>query len=270
MTKSLGKSIKQIRKEKHLSQKELSNQICSQSMLSSIENDLYTPNALLLIKLCEKLSINLSQISLSDNFEISNDESFNQTLSKLCNHHQYPELKNFLLNENTINQINTDEQTQSYYYYLGIAYFQSDKNSSEAKINLTMALSIKSNPVLNRLVVASLSLVLSTSKPNEAKEYLEKATSNLNSLNYAENLNIIFYLAAFINLKFHQFETAINWINDGITFITKHNSHYMLANCYYLLSRINLYYTELASKDYNLDKSEFLGHLFDEKIFTGF
>lgn len=96
MKQTLGSSIKKIRKEKHLSQKELANQICSQSMLSSIENDLYTPNALLLIKLCEKLSINLSEISLSDNFEISDTESFNQ--------------------------INTDEQTQA--YYLGVACFQ--------------------------------------------------------------------------------------------------------------------------------------------------
>ncbi|MFT8870561.1 helix-turn-helix transcriptional regulator, partial [Liquorilactobacillus nagelii] len=52
MKNQLGTSLKNIRQQQHLSQKDVARNICAQSMLSAIENGKYVPNAKLLINLC--------------------------------------------------------------------------------------------------------------------------------------------------------------------------------------------------------------------------
>lgn len=120
----LGSTLKKIRKQQGLSQKEVCEDICAQSMLSAIEHDRYVPNAELLIKLCQRLSVSLDAFSLADNFDISAVQRFNQTIETLCNGHEYQKLKAFLLAPATVEQVETATQTQAYYYYLGWPNFK--------------------------------------------------------------------------------------------------------------------------------------------------
>jgi len=138
----LGITLKTIRKQQGLSQKEVCRGICAQSMLSAIENNQYTPNAELLIQLCKRLSISLSVFSLADNFDISSNDQFNHTVDELCNHHEYVKLKSFLLSQSTLNHIETSEQTQAYYYYLGVSQFHTDRDLNDAHNNLRMSVNI--------------------------------------------------------------------------------------------------------------------------------
>ena len=52
---SLGAVIKEIRKNRKLTQKMLSEDICSQSVLSRIENNEELPNVLVMQQLCDRL-----------------------------------------------------------------------------------------------------------------------------------------------------------------------------------------------------------------------
>ncbi|EGO6563123.1 helix-turn-helix transcriptional regulator, partial [Enterococcus faecalis] len=54
---SLGAVIKEIRKNRKLTQKMLSEDICSQSVLSRIENNEELPNVLVMQQLCDRLGV---------------------------------------------------------------------------------------------------------------------------------------------------------------------------------------------------------------------
>jgi transcriptional regulator with XRE-family HTH domain len=133
----LGTSLKNIRQQQHLSQKDVARNICAQSMLSAIENGKYVPNAKLLINLCERLSISLNDISLLNDFEISNNQKLNQNLTVVCNSHEYSKLKTFLTNPETIKQIQTSAQIQAYYLAVANLHVSSNLTAAEQSLKLS-------------------------------------------------------------------------------------------------------------------------------------
>lgn len=124
MAETLGSILKRARMARHLTQQVVADDICSQPMLSAIENGRYTPNTDLLIALCQRLGIDLNSLQLADNYAVGTATQFNQTVEKLCNQHQYTDLLKFLKQDDVISAIQSDTQTQAYYYYLSVATFQ--------------------------------------------------------------------------------------------------------------------------------------------------
>jgi len=275
MNNQLGETIKNTRTSQHLSQKELSQDICSQPMLSSIEHGKYMPNAKLLILLCERLNISIATISLSTNYHISDNQKLNNQLSILCNNHHYQQLLDFLNNDDTLDLINSDLQTQAYYYYLGIAKIQTGVDHNEALNSFKLSLSSHENSTdsntLTRLTHASIAVIKSIShQPNSVDEEIMLATNKIETINYTENLNIIPYLSACAAAKSSNWTTAVHWINLGITFTTEHNSHYMLANYYFLLAHVSAVTDEQNIKIESEQRSKIFSDLFNEKVFKQF
>ncbi|WP_225349965.1 helix-turn-helix transcriptional regulator [Ligilactobacillus equi] len=259
------------RLEQHLTQKQLANGICSQSMLSAIENGTYTPNATLLIRLCQRLDISLQEISLAVDYDISDDSNYNQTLVALCNQHRYAELREFLQQPATLDLIQNDEQTQAYYYYLAIALFNTQAQLSEVQKNLKLAIASDGITSLKRLSLVSLALVkVVHGEVKEIPQLISQATEKWQTLPYEENLNIIYYLVAMIHYKLGDYPTASRWINEGIAFVTSHNSHYMLANYYYLLAKVAHQSQVRDKEDVAQQRSQIFTELFAEKVYDDF
>ena len=105
MAETLGSILKRARMARHLTQQVVADDICSQPMLSAIENGRYTPNADLLIALCQRLGIDLNSLQLADNYAVGTATQFNQTVEKLCNQHQYTDLLKFLKQDDVISAI---------------------------------------------------------------------------------------------------------------------------------------------------------------------
>lgn len=272
MKESLGSILHNTRIQQHLSQKEIADSICSQSMLSAIEHNQYTPNAELLIKLCHKLKINLEAISLSQNYEIGNNQQLNHQLDKLCNHHRYQDMYILLHQPQTIEKIDTNFQNQAYYYYLGITELQFKNNLTEAQKALKFSLANKSkllaSQTLARLTHSSLALLAAKQQlPKKVKGHLQQAFADLNNLPYKENQNIIFYLAAFSMFLLKKYEKAANLINKGIEFTTSHDSHYLLANDYHLLAMISQKTNNDLLKSEAQQRENVFSNLFSEKVF---
>ncbi len=269
---NLGDILKHRRLELHMSQSAASDNICSQPMLSSIEKGKYIPNSEILILLCKRLKIDMNQLSLNNNYQISSVEIFNNTVTHLCNNHEYFELKEFLLKKSTVESIASDNQLQAYYYYLGIAFLQSDNDLDQAEVNLKLAMT---NPTehsnlttLDRLVLISSAVVYATKQqPNLSDMYIQKAFKQFNSATFETNQVALFYLAGYANLLINNKLKAIKWLNQGIDFASNHDSHYMLANMYYLLAKIlmDTDKSELAL-DYQ-NRSQIFTDLFHEKVF---
>ena len=267
---SLGTTLKQARRQLGRSQKAIATGLCAQSMLSAIENDHYTPNAKLLLALCRRLDISLEAISLADDFAISNSDSLNTQMQQLCNQHRYQDLEQFLTDPATLAMVTTTQQTQAYYYYLGVAQLHVDSQLTAATQNLTFAMTMTESrhlTLLTRLAMASLATIAAKQHhQRRANQLIDQALANIDQSSYEENLNIIFYLAALTAYFLSDDQLAANRLQAGITFITAHNSHYMLANSYRLLA-------ELATRAGHADeattathKQQFLTDLFHEKV----
>lgn len=265
MDHELGLILKKERKLKHITQKELSEGICSQAMLSSIENNKYIPNINLFLKLCKRLDISLDEISLLNDFDISEFDNINKKISMLCNNHEYRKLKLFLLNESTINGFKTDKQLQAYYYYLGVAELNYEDDREDAIRNFKLSLACESghtNSCLFILAKCSMGYVYSLQGKNSiAIELLKETLRLVDIVKYEENLNIIYYVVALSYYRLGKYQNSLEYIELGIKFITDHNSHYMLANSYRLLA-------ETSNNNIDLyNKSDFLSQLFSEPVF---
>lgn len=271
--KDLGTVIKELRKDRKLTQKELAEGICAQSMLSAIENNVYVPNANLLIKLATKLEVSLDQVSLATNFPISSKYNFNDKVDDLCNNHQYQELYDFLMQDKVLNNLKTSLQMQAYYYYLGVAQLQTNAISeAERSLDLSLAEVNSKHPnTLGRLAYMAIGYVHSLENQKDlAEEYINKAFRNWDEFSYEENQNALYYLAALIYFKLNDYQDSTAYIADGIGFIAKHNSHYMLANCYFLLARLALV---AHNDDERLEanrRKDLFTELYGENIFEKF
>ena len=59
---SFGTIIKEIRKEQKMTQKMLSQDICSQSVLSRIENNEELPNVVVMAQICQRLGVTIDHV----------------------------------------------------------------------------------------------------------------------------------------------------------------------------------------------------------------
>ncbi|WP_048000692.1 helix-turn-helix domain-containing protein [Lactiplantibacillus herbarum] len=240
---ALGQTLKQTRLEQHLSQRQVATGICAQSMLSAIENERYVPNARLLLALCQRLGIAVSTLSLADNFDISTDNHFNQRIQQLCNAHQYQALKDFLLMDETLASVETDEQTQAYYYYLGVAELNVDLSVDEAQRHMQLAVDLAmpqtAPSTLTRLALISLALIkVKLRHLASVATLVSQSLADIETANYESNLNIIFYLAGLVAYRQGDSTVAFQRLTTGMAFVTAHDSHYMLANYYRLMAQL--------------------------------
>ncbi|MCO6543331.1 MAG: helix-turn-helix transcriptional regulator [Lactobacillus sp.] len=270
MANTLGQTIRAARKNQQLTQKATAQNICAQSMLSAIENDKYVPNAQLLIQLCQRLNINLETLSLSKDYSISQYQSFNQQLEELCNQHQYPKLHQFLKSEETIAAVQSASQTQAYYYYLAVAQWHEQRPVAAIQtLKLSLAQSSKNIvTTLTRLSWASLGWILVNQGQQQiAQKLIKESLQHLELAIYEENQNILFYLAALVYRYLSDFSTAFTFLEQGIDFATRHNSHYLLSNYYYLLAQLAHDSGQPKRQHLALQHQQFLSELFGEKIY---
>ncbi|WP_125605364.1 helix-turn-helix transcriptional regulator [Lapidilactobacillus bayanensis] len=239
MQYAIGNLIKEARKEMGLTQLEASQGICSQAMLSSIERAKYIPNAQLLMLLCQRLQLDLNDISLATNYHVSHQKVINETLNRLCQTHQYSQLRSFLERSSTITNIGVAVQEQAYDYYLGVAQVNTgDLKQGIQSLKLAVADQKRKQSLsaLSRLCLIALAYAYSQNKQfKQAAEYCQLAEYQISAAFYEENLNIIGYLAALIAYEQQHYLDVVKIVTANINYISEHNSHYMLANCYYLL-----------------------------------
>lgn len=269
---TIGNILKQTRQSQGLTQKAVADGICSQAMLSSLEHNKYIPNAQLIIALSQRLSISLEQLNLAENYAISNDKKLNQKLNFLCNQHQYQLLFELLHQDSTLNSLTTPSQIQSYYYYLAISEFQLKLDVTHAVQHLKLALASESSKqsVLRRLCLGTLGLILNLHTSSSGDVYLQQSLKNLQDNIYHPNLNILFYLQAFNAYHQQNFLECTHTIENGLSFITNHDSHYMLANLYYLLAKVASKTNNLNLQNEATQRSKIFTELFNERPYQDF
>lgn len=272
MAQSLGEILKQARREQKLTQTTVAEGICSQAMLSAIENNRYTPNAELLIALCQRLSIELGRLSLAQNYAIGSSATYNSEIEKLCNQHRYPELLAFLKRREVLAAIQSAAQTQAYYYYLGVATYQTTTPSDLVQVTQYLQLSLASataaTPVLTHLTEVTLAFVFARHQlSKQALDFLDRALKDSDSLPFEPNVTVIYYLAALTRFELKHDLKSMAAAAQGLDTAAKNDSHYLLANLYYLLAVLAQRNEKHAEEETAAQRAQIFAELFHEQIY---
>lgn len=269
-----GDNLRYLRQQKRMTQKELSQGICAQSMISAIENGSYLPNISLAQQLAERLAISIADMTLSDYYDISSTVQTNKYLEELCNAKEYQKLYQFLLQESTIEEVETQEQVQAYYYYLGCCEYQLNKGESVAEKNFRLALlQIENQPkfyasTLTRQCYASLALTyLKYGQSQKCQSYFEQAFQSLEKIPYEENQQILYFLRAISLWYQKELEESLHWLELGTEFAVAHNSHYLLGNMYALKAQIYTSMNNVRASQQAQQVSDTFRMVFSEKNF---
>lgn len=239
ISKKIGNLIKTTRKDRALSQKELANGICSQAMLSSIENNKYLPNVALFLALCNKLNLSVDANFLNQKLQFDYNQELSDKLFALCKKHQYQELIKYLDNSKILACLNTDPDYQIYYYYHGCSNYQLTHDLLSCKRDFELAISYTSaikefNPkteiellLLNSLGVISMELC----QDEKAELMFNTVNKKLKETDIkSENLNVIFFQQGMVNFNRGNYSKAVEKFIQGIKFLESNGSTFMLNN----------------------------------------
>lgn len=235
---NLGQRIKVIRKKSNMTQKILAEKICSQSVLSRIENDNETPNAVVLHQLCERLGITVEQVLSTNLQNISTNTDTLKKLRILFDNNRYTELLEYLKESKCINELHEDVELQFYYYCLGSCLYYLEQDYKGALHDLQLALNYTYSPN-NHYYTNSEVLILSCigktyysmGQEQEAFYYLHESLAAIPRVAINENaylLTRIFHNIATTHTMNGTYDEAQIYLDRGIKFANElHNSYYL-------------------------------------------
>lgn len=137
---TLGQKIKKMRKTRRMTQKMLAIGICSQSVLSRIENDLEIPNILVMQQICIRLGITMDQMMFAEFDEIQHVQLYFEKVNNALIHQNYHKMYDLLHDSAISSEIYLDTDMQLYFYYLGTVEYFVDQDTTRAIASLKHSL----------------------------------------------------------------------------------------------------------------------------------
>ncbi|MDB1552447.1 helix-turn-helix domain-containing protein [Latilactobacillus sakei] len=269
---ALGQRIALERRAQYLSQKQLAADICSQPMISQIEKGTYIPNAILLAKICQRLHLSITNDLLHDYLVIDSLPEFAPTIQALCNQHQYTKILTYLDDDSLVQQLHRQVDLQTYYYYYGVALFQTQQPVANSLRYLKLALAETSHSKASLwtstegLILAAIAYIeqretqiIDTTKFEQLRVILK--TNRL--LSFDENINSFYYLYSLSLFEHAEYATALLIANEGIDWTTVHQSHYMLADLFLVCAKAAEQLSQPSTAEVAYQKSETLATIFD-------
>lgn len=233
-----GSIIKKIRKDRHLTQKMLAENVCSQSVLSRIENNEEVPNVVVMQQLCHKLDISIDQVMNQDSKTIKTNSRWLHLMDYYYLSKDFKQLKQLIDQESVEKSLFSDEDYQKYYYYLGSAIYMLDGNLKQSlelvqkSLNITYTNKKKIVSDMEILLLSELGKVYFEMEDYEVGDFFLKKSIALfytiPSERHQIELTKIFYNAAVACLNVDKYELALEMINQGINWSRKNNSYYFL------------------------------------------
>lgn len=242
--KAFGESLKDLRIERKMTQGMLAEDICSQSVLSRIENNEEMPNIMVMYQLCDRLGVSIDSVLSHDaSFIKQSNELLNQFGKLICSH-DYEELDIFIKKNKLESQLFLESDLQRYYYYMGVYSYNVKKDSQRAIELLEMSLEFsyrKSKKMLNRVEILILSclgrIYVKNNKIEQGLDMLERSYQGLfflpESRRHLEQATI-FYNYADSLVTINEDEKAEDMVNQGIQW-EKDRMAYFLIDKFCLL-----------------------------------
>lgn len=244
---AFGSVLKDIRISKGFSQRSLAENICSQAMLSRIENNDAVPSVILMKQLCDRLAVSLDYVLGSDYGPSSKPEKENEWLLLLRFYHQnlqYPQLLRVIDETTILTNLSTAEELQEYYFYYGCALIYT-KSVDPAPIDVLqkgLALTYcKARPSATALEIMLLSEIgkayADSGQSTIGIAYMKKSLAyfyNFETERLENQLAKIFYNMATLYIDFRNYKAALKVINQGISWCGRNKIFYFLDELFLL------------------------------------
>ncbi|WP_125568013.1 helix-turn-helix domain-containing protein [Companilactobacillus insicii] len=193
----LGKIIQEQRKKLNMSQLELADGICTQAIISKIENKNIPPSTNVLISICQKLHLTLDNVFS----EFSSLPSSNLYIDKFQTMDQAVQDSNYTLVESIANDIKESALPSSgkaHLHFLLSKTAESKKDSDEAvfQLNYSLELLQNRNTFWGTVIYSELGSIYSDKSQNTKTDYYyDLAYSNIESIVVNSNTEFYYYRA---------------------------------------------------------------------------
>lgn len=240
------------RKELGLSQKELSNGICTQATLSKFENNGKIPSLKILIQLCNRLDLSLDSI-------IGVTDSKSQKVVKQMNKaefnliiQEYTESWEIIKSIDPEDLIDDKDASMQYYYLKGYLNVLDDGDLFDAVFDFNRILSeldTHGETIFTFLSFVGMGMVYAKQGDDKKSEYyFSKVFNDIYTMSIDDvnkiwrYINIIFYCAIYYSER-NDLETANALLNYGVKICAENHVTYYIARIYAQLamneSRVN-------------------------------
>ncbi|WP_334331806.1 helix-turn-helix domain-containing protein [Companilactobacillus sp. HBUAS59544] len=229
------------RKELGLSQKELSNGVCTQATLSKFENNGKIPSLKILIQLCNRLGLSLdSIIGVSDSSIKKVAKEMNQAEFNLIIQ-EYDQSWEIIksIDPKTLN--NDKHLLMQYYYLKGYLNVLDDGDLFDAVFDFNRILSElddRSETIFTFLAFVGMGMVYGKQGDDAKSEYyFSKVFNEIYTMSIDDvskiwrYINIIFYCAIYYSEK-QDLETANALLNYGVKICSENHVTYYIARIY--------------------------------------
>lgn len=251
---SIGERIKNIRKQKGISQASLAKNLCSQSNISRIEKDIYTPSLFLLNRFAYRLDVELEYLYSGNSGR--NFEEIKLKLYQYLYRRKYSEIKEIL--DNYDEDYPTLYEMKTVYWMKAIIEDQLHSNTEAAKRYISNAISLVpevDDYYLEIGILNSYALIYKNELDDKkVKQIYNEIFEKINSNNIKGELPVKILLSmAFYYYHAKNYENVFKFSAKAIKILNNDNSMYLLD--YHLYN--------FASSLYYLDKNKGLD---EEKI----
>lgn len=258
---SFGSVIKEIRKNRKLTQKMLSENICSQSVLSRIENDEELPNVLVVQQICQRLGVTIDQIMQLQSEEVRNITDIFQKIENYFRHKKYENVLSYMKEINIEKYLHLDTDWQQYYYYLASCHYFLYHQCEQSILDLKKGLSYTYHANKENLsdfeiqMISCLGSIYGDLGNLEEAEYFFKVSmkhfQQLPSIRIHAELAKIFYNYARFLVNNSRFHEAEKYVDQGIRWAKFKNSYYYLSELFVLKADVLLIdHLEEKAKEY--------------------
>lgn len=245
---SFGKKIKKIRKERHLTQKSLSQDICSQSVLSRIENDEELPNVWVMQQLCFRLGVTLDQIMGIEVEEIRTNHCLLRQMKRFEHQKKYGELFELLHKEKDKASFKLAGDRQLYYYYKGSCYYHLYQDYEKALNYFRRSLlCIQEREQVcftaqEIQIISYIGLVYASMGDRQQARILLQRAVKYSCQMPEEQLTVslvkIFYNFGHFLWEESEYDLAELQVDRGISWATQNDSYYYLSELFELKSKL--------------------------------
>jgi transcriptional regulator with XRE-family HTH domain len=254
---SFGTVIKEIRKKRKLTQKMLSEDICSQSVLSRIEHDEELPNVVVMQKICARLGVSIDQILQLKSEDVHCVSCSFEKMAYYFHHKMYQQLLNYLKEADVEKHLYLDTDWQRYYYYMGSCqlFLANDYEKAVDSLQKGLAYTYK----VEKLNISDIEILIMSclgsiygylGRHDEAQHYLSLSLAYFNQLpkeRVNAELTKIFYNYAYFLWKNGEERKAERYVDEGIQWARDKMSYYYLSELFGLKYQVLLKQNKSAS-----------------------
>lgn len=244
MTTKIGEEIKKKRLEKGFTQAEVAENICTQATVSNLENKGSIPSISILLKLADKLDMELNNIV---EYAIERESGYNQVFKEvreLCSKVRHKDAYELLKSTIELDNLETIYEAKLYYYYMGITSLMGLESPSDVIYYFNQVLSSeseKSNDFLDVSSTNGIGIAYFMQRENDkALTYFERSLEQLDELftmidTLANSPEIakIYYNSAKFYSAIGEYNKAVNLCTLGISLLKSEGLSYYLDSLLY-------------------------------------